>query len=70
MNALIFEKHSPSSISNSLMVLGKVTENDIKDTDFRKNLADDLKLVMDETLEECEDVSGIERICFTEFIIQ
>lgn len=64
------EKHAPALISEMLNVLGEVTEKDIKDPEFKPNLAEDLKLVMNATLEEREDFGGIEDVYFVEFIIQ
>ena len=64
------EKHAPALISEMLNVLGQVTEKDIKDPEFKPNLAEDLKLVMNATLEEREDFGGIEDVYFVEFIIQ
>ncbi|MDG1986517.1 MAG: flagellar basal body-associated FliL family protein [Halieaceae bacterium] len=64
------EKHSPALISEMLNVLGGITEKDIKDSEFKQILADDLKLVMNATLEEREDFGGIENVYFVEFIIQ
>ena len=64
------EKHSPALISEMLNVLGEITEKDIKDSEFKQILADDLKLVMNATLEEREDFGGIESVYFVEFIIQ
>ena len=39
-------------------------------TDFRTNMAEDIRLAMNATLEEFEDFGGIEKVYFSEFIVQ
>ena len=53
-----------------LIVMSQQTEADIADPDFRLNLADELKLVMNAKLEELEDFGGIEDVYLTEFVVQ
>ena len=64
------EKHAPALVAEMLIILGQLTENDLKESDFKQNLADDLKFAMNATLEELEDFGGIEKVYFVEFIIQ
>ena len=40
------------------------------DPDFRKNLAEIIKLEMNSLLEEYEDFGGIEEVFFTDFVMQ
>ena len=48
----------------------QVTEKDIDQPDFRTNMAEDIRLAMNATLEEFEDFGGIEKVYFAEFIVQ
>ena len=53
-----------------LNAMGQVTEDDVADPDFRKNLAGIIKLEMNSLLEEYEDFGGIEEVFFTDFVMQ
>jgi flagellar FliL protein len=64
------EKHAFPLRNVMLIVMSQQTEADIADPDFRLNLADELKLVMNAKLEELEDFGGIEDVYLTEFVVQ
>jgi flagellar FliL protein len=64
------EKHAFPLRNGMLIVMSQQTEADIADPDFRLNLADELKLVMNAKLEELEDFGGIEDVYLTEFVVQ
>jgi flagellar FliL protein len=50
--------------------LRQTTEAELARSDFRKNLAEKLKVVMNEVLEKNEDFGGIEDVFFTSFVVQ
>ena len=64
------EKHSFAIRSQVLDIMRQVTEQDIGQPDFRVNMAEDIRLAMNATLEEFEDFGGIEKVYFNEFIVQ
>ena len=64
------EKHEFPLRNVMLIVMSQQTEEDLADPDFRFNLADELKLVMNAKLEELEDFGGIEEVYLTEFVVQ
>ena len=49
-----------------------ITEGEIKDPDFRRELAEDLTLVINEVLEKFEEFkfAGVEEVYFTGFVVQ
>jgi flagellar FliL protein len=51
-------------------VLRQTTDAELARSDYRKNLADKLKAVMNEVLEKNEDFGGIEDVFFTSFVVQ
>jgi flagellar FliL protein len=53
-----------------LDVMRQKTEADLLRPDFRKALAEDLRLVINSLLEKYEGFGGIEEVMFTEFVIQ
>lgn len=53
-----------------LDVMRQKTESDLLKPDFRKALAEDVKLVINSLLEKYEGFGGIEDVMFTEFIVQ
>ncbi len=53
-----------------LDVMRQKTEADLLKADFRKALAEDLRLVINSLLEKYEGFGGIEEVMFTEFVIQ
>ena len=64
------KKHEFALRSAMLDVLRQTTEAELARSDFRKNLADKLKAVMNEVLEKNEDFGGIEDVFFTSFVVQ
>jgi flagellar FliL protein len=64
------EKHSFPLRNAMLIVMSQQTEQSIVDPDFRRLLAEELKLVMNATLEQLEDFGGIEDVYLTEFVVQ
>ncbi len=46
------------------------TEADLKDPDFRKQLAEEIRVVINSLLEKYEGFGGIEEIMFSEFVVQ
>jgi len=53
-----------------LDVMRQRTEADLKDPDFRKQLAEDVRLVVNSLLEKYEGLGGIEEVMFSEFVVQ
>ena len=53
-----------------LDVMRQRTEADLKDPDFRKQLAEDVRLVINSLLEKYEGFGGIEEVMFSEFVVQ
>ncbi|MEE2820272.1 MAG: flagellar basal body-associated FliL family protein [Pseudomonadota bacterium] len=64
------EKHTFAIRSSILDIMRQVTEQDVAQADFRTNMAEDIRLAMNATLEEFEDFGGIEKVYFSEFIVQ
>lgn len=64
------ESHAFAVRSEMLDVLRKVAEADIAKEDFRKELAEELKLATNSVLEKYEDFGGVEEVLFTEFVVQ
>tara|TARA_B100000579_G_C22817594_1_gene848769 strand:+ start:809 stop:1408 length:600 start_codon:yes stop_codon:yes gene_type:complete len=64
------ETHQLALRHRILNAMGQVTEDDVMDPDFRKNLAEIIKLEMNSLLEEYEDFGGIEEVFFTDFVMQ
>ncbi len=53
-----------------LDVMRQKSEADTKDPDFRKQLAEEVRLVINSLLEKYEGFGGIEEVMFTEFVVQ
>ncbi len=53
-----------------LDVMRQKNESDLLKPDFRRALAEDVKLVINSLLEKYEGFGGIEEVMFTEFIVQ
>ena len=53
-----------------LDVMRQKTDADLLRPDFRKALAEDLRLVINSLLEKYEGFGGIEEVMFTEFVVQ
>ena len=64
------EKHTFAIRSSILDIMRQVTEQDVAQEDFRTNMAEDIRLAMNATLEEFEDFGGVEKVYFSEFIVQ
>jgi len=64
------EKHTFPLRNVMLIVMSQQTEKAITHPDFRNNLAEELKIVMNAKLEELEDFGGIEAVYLTAFVVQ
>lgn len=64
------KKHEFALRSAMLDIMRQATEEETKKPDFRKELAEKLKEVMNKRLEEYEDFGGIEEIYFNSFVMQ
>jgi flagellar protein FliL len=64
------KKHEFALRSAMLDVMRQTTEAETAKPEFRKELADKLKVVMNAMLEEYEDFGGIEEVMFTSFVMQ
>ena len=64
------ETHEMALRHRILAAMSQVTEEDTSDPDFRKNLAQIIKIEMNSLLEEYEDFGGIEEVFFTDFVMQ
>ena len=64
------EKHAPAIRSETLDVIRKVDEQALNQPEFRRNLAEQIKLAMNSVLEKYEDFGGVEEVLFTEFVVQ
>ena len=53
-----------------LDVMRTKTEADIRDPDFRKQLAEEVRVVINSLLEKYEGFGGIEEVMFSEFVVQ
>jgi len=53
-----------------LGVMRKKTEADLRDADFRRTLAEEIRLTINSLLEKYEGFGGIEEVMFTEFVVQ
>ena len=62
--------HELSLREGILGVMRKKTEADLRDADFRRALAEEIRLTINSLLEKYEGFGGIEEVMFTEFIVQ
>ena len=53
-----------------LDVMRQKTEADLREADFRKALAEEVRLTINSLLEKYEGFGGIEEVMFTEFVVQ
>lgn len=53
-----------------LDVMRQKTESDLREADFRKALAEEVRLTINSLLEKYEGFGGIEEVMFTEFVVQ
>ena len=63
-------KHEPSIRAAILARLSQITEDESMAPDFRGTIAEELRLVINSELESAEDFGGIEKVLFTEFLMQ
>ena len=63
-------KHEPSIRAAILARLSLVDEQQSMAPDFRTTMAEELRLVINSELEAAEDFGGIEKVLFTEFLMQ
>jgi flagellar FliL protein len=64
------EKHEFAIRSEMLDVMRKIDETQISEPNFRRDLAEQLKIATNSTLERYEDFGGVKEVMFTEFIVQ
>jgi flagellar FliL protein len=64
------KKHEFALRSAALDVMRQTTEAELAQADFRKNLAEKIRLEMNAVLEKFEDFGGIEAVYFTNFVVQ
>lgn len=64
------KKHEFALRSVMLDIMRQTTDEETKKPDFRKELAEKLKVVMNKRLEEYEDFGGIEEVYFNSFVMQ
>ena len=63
-------KHEFALRSAVLDLMRQVTEADLTKTNFRRELATNIKAEMNSVLEKYEDFGGIEEVYFTTFVVQ
>jgi flagellar FliL protein len=63
-------KHEPSIRAAILARLSSIDEQQSMAADFRATMAEELRLVINSELESAEDFGGIEKVLFTEFLMQ
>lgn len=64
------KKHEFALRSAALDLMRQTTEADLANPEFRKNLAEKLRIEMNAVLERFEDFGGVEEVYFTNFVIQ
>jgi flagellar FliL protein len=64
------KKHEFALRSAALDVMRQTTEAELGQSDFRKNLAEKIRLELNAVLEKFEDFGGIEEVYFTSFVVQ
>lgn len=64
------KKHEFALRSAALDVMRQTTEPELSQADFRKNLAEKIRLELNAVLEKFEDFGGIEEVYFTSFVVQ
>ena len=64
------KKHEFALRSAALDVMRQTTEAELNQADFRKNLAEKIRLELNAVLEKFEDFGGIEEVYFTSFVVQ
>jgi flagellar protein FliL len=64
------KKHEFALRSAALDVMRQTTEAELEKPDFRKQLAEKLRIELNALLEKLEDFGGIEEVHFTSFVVQ
>ena len=64
------KKHEFALRSAALDVMRQTTEDQLGQPDFRKTLAEKIRLELNAVLEKFEDFGGIEEVYFTSFVVQ
>ena len=64
------KKHEFALRSSALDVMRMTTDSDLSQADFRKKMAEQIRLELNTTLEKYEDFGGIEEVFFTSFVVQ
>ena len=64
------KKHEFALRSAMLDVMRQVTEAQLTKPEFRKQLAESLRIEINAVLEKLEDFGGVEEVYFTSFIVQ
>ena len=64
------KKHEFALRSTALDVMRLTTDADLSQTDFRKKMAEKIRLEFNAVLEKYEDFGGIEEVFFTSFVVQ
>jgi flagellar FliL protein len=64
------KKHEFALRSSALDVMRMTTDSDLSQPDFRKKMAEQIRLELNTTLEKYEDFGGIEEVFFTSFVVQ
>lgn len=64
------DRHHFAIRSAILDRLRQITEAEMDSVDFRRNLAEEIQLIINSKLEELEGFGGIEAVHFTEFVVQ
>jgi flagellar FliL protein len=63
-------KQELSVRSAMLSGLTGTTEDDLTNPAFKDDLAEDLRIAINSVLEQYEDFGGIEKVLFSEFLVQ
>jgi flagellar protein FliL len=64
------KKHEFALRSSALDVMRMTTDSDLSKADFRKKMAEQIRLELNTVLEKYEDFGGIEEVFFTSFVVQ
>lgn len=64
------KKHEFALRSTALDVMRLTTDADLNQADFRKKMAERIRLELNAVLEKYEDFGGIEEVFFTSFVVQ
>jgi flagellar FliL protein len=64
------KKHEFALRSTALDVMRLTVDADLSQPDFRKKMAEKIRLDLNAVLEKYEDFGGIEEVFFTSFVVQ